>query len=327
MPTENKKAHWLKAAQDSLQKELDALSLVHQRLGDDFCRAVELIHQHPGKIVISGVGKSGHIGQKIASTFSSTGTPAIFMHAGEAVHGDLGIYQPGDPTILISKSGSHSEIVNLIPILKGFDSPLIAIVGNLNSAIARHADAILDASVPCEADPLGIVPTSSTLTTLAIGDALAAALMVENNFDARDFARFHPAGQLGRNLLKTVGDVMQKTHEVAWVSESMTLRQIVIAMTHHPQGAACVVDEQQRLVGLITEGDIRRALEQHEDFGHLTAKQIMVTEPSTTTADSSLADALKLMEDRPTQISVLPVLDKHTTKCIGLLRIHDAYQA
>ena len=192
MPTKEKKDAWLNAARDSLQKELDALSLVNQRLGEDFCRAVELIHQHPGKIVISGVGKSGHIGQKIASTFSSTGTPAIFMHASEAVHGDLGIYQPGDPTILISKSGSHSEIVNLVPILKEFHSPLIAIVGNLNSEIGRHADAILNASVPCEADPLGIVPTSSTLTTLAIGDALAAALMVENDFDNSDFARFHP---------------------------------------------------------------------------------------------------------------------------------------
>lgn len=316
----------LQAARDCLQYESKALAALESRLNGDFSNVVELIRNHPGKVVTCGVGKSGLIAQKVASTLCSTGTPAVFLHAAEAQHGDLGIYQPGDPTLLFSKSGSTAELVFLLPILKEFKSPIIAIVGNTRSEIARQADFVLDGSVCREADPLGLVPTSSALVALAWGDALASALMVANHFRGEDFVRFHPAGQLGKNLSLNVRDVMRKADEVAWISAETTLREIVMAMSRHPQGACCVVDENHRLIGLITDGDIRRLLEKVDDFREIRAHQFMTRNPLTIRDDAPLAEALRLMEDRPSQISVLPVIDSEQGQCIGLLRIHDAYQ-
>ncbi|WOO42155.1 KpsF/GutQ family sugar-phosphate isomerase [Rubellicoccus peritrichatus] len=316
----------LEIAGHCLRQEAEALQALQGRLGESFLKAVEMLRSHNGKIVICGMGKSGHIAQKIAATLSSTGTPTIFLHAGEARHGDLGIYHPGDPTILISKSGSTAEIVHLIPVLKDFNSPIIAIVGNLNSEIARCADAVLDASVAQEADPLGLAPTASTVTALAMGDALASALMAAKGFQGDDFARLHPAGQLGRNLLNRVADVMKTQDEVAWLSAEATLREVVIALTRFPQGACCVVDADSRLLGIITDGDIRRMMEKTDDFHGVRATDIMTADPITVLQGSSLADALKLMEDRPRQIYVLPVLDDDSSRCLGLLRLHDVYQ-
>ncbi len=316
----------LQAARQSMTVEAEALACLAERLDAEFLRAVDILHRHPGKIIISGMGKSGHIAQKIAATLSSTGTPAVFMHAGEARHGDLGIYHPGDPTILISKSGSTAELVHLIPILKDFDSQIIGIVGNTNSEIARHADAVLDASVCREADPLGLVPTSSIMTALAFGDALAAALITLKGFGGADFARFHPAGQLGRNLLNRVSDVMQPADKIAWVEGSQSLREVVIEMSRFPQGACCVGQPNRPLSGLITDGDIRRVLESVEDIRGITAETIMTRSPACIHEDAPLADAIKIMENRPRQISVLPVLRVDGGACVGLLRIHDAYQ-
>src|SRR4030042_1550671 len=198
-------AAWLSVARSVLQAESRAIAAAAARLDQCLARAVQLILDHQGKGGVTGIGKSGHIGQKIAATLASTGTPAVFLHAAEAVHGDLGIYTPGDPSILISKSGSTAELLRLIPVLRQFRSPLIAIVGNLNSPMAKQADIILDARVDREADPLNLAPTCSTIAALGWGDALAVALMMARRFTDIDFARYHPAGQLGRNLWLKVG--------------------------------------------------------------------------------------------------------------------------
>jgi len=316
----------VETARHAMKIEAEAIQVASERLNGDFSRAVEILAAHSGKIVVSGMGKSGHIAQKIAATFSSTGSPAIFLHPAEAAHGDLGVYTPGDPTILICKSGSTVELLRLIPILREFHSPLIGILGNLNSTLAREVDAVLDACVEREADPLDLAPTASAVVALALGDALAAALMTVRHFNAQDFARFHPGGQLGRNLWLHVADVMHSLERVGCVQPSNTLKDVVIAMTQFPLGAACVLDEQKRLVGIITDGDVRRALQKFDDIRLLKAEDVMVSKPITIAPDASLAIAVDRMEKRASQISVLPVVDGDGS-CLGLLRIHDIYQA
>jgi arabinose-5-phosphate isomerase len=318
--------NWREIAQAVLKAEAQALTAVAARLDDNLTKAVELLLAHKGKVVVSGIGKSGHVGQKIAATLASTGTPAVFLHAAEAVHGDLGIYTPGDPSILISKSGSTAELLRLIPILRQFRSRLIAIVGNLNAPIAKQADVILDAQVEREADPLNLAPTCSTTVALGLGDALAIALMMARRFTDQDFARYHPAGQLGRTLWLKVADVMHQNDAVAWVKPETPLRQVIITMSQRPLGAACVVQEDFRLLGLITDGDVRRVLLTHEDIRHLQAADCMTRRPTTISPEASLREATRLMEDRPSQISVLPVVDSQTQRCLGLIRIHDIYQ-
>lgn len=316
----------VETARQAMRIESDAIHIASERLNGGFTHAVELLAAYSGKIVVSGMGKSGHIAQKIAATLSSTGSPALFLHPSEAVHGDLGVYTPGDPTILISKSGSTVELLRLIPILREFHSPLIGILGNLNSTLAREVDAVLDACVEREADPLDLAPTASTTVALALGDALAAALMQVRNFRAQDFARIHPGGQLGRNLWLHVADVMHPLNKVACVRPSTTLRDVVIAMTQFPLGAACVLDDQNWLAGIITDGDVRRAFQKHDDIRLLTADQVMISKPITIAPESSLTLAVDRMEKRASQISVLPVVDA-SGACLGLLRIHDIYQA
>ena len=317
----------LHSARALLQAEASALAELATRLDGAFTQTVDLIAAHPGKVVLCGVGKSGLIGQKIAATLCSTGTPAIFLHAADAVHGDLGILQPGDPVILLSRSGTTAELVRLIPVLRSFKSPLIAIVGNTQSPLATQADVVLDIGARPEADPLGLVPTTSALLTLALGDALAAALMTKRGFGPSDFARFHPAGQLGRNLSLTVGEALQPLERCAVAKPGDSLRDTVIAMTRHPHGAACVLAADGTLAGLITDGDLRRALGRGVDLNSARAADIMTVNPIRAHAPMSLAEAARIMEDRPSQISVLPVTDAATGRCLGLIRIHDIYQA
>ena len=317
----------LHAARALLRAEAEALAELASRLDDTFTQAVELIVAHRGKVVLCGVGKSGLIAQKIAATLCSTGTPAIFLHAADAVHGDLGILQPGDPVILISRSGSTAELVRLVPVLRTFQSPLLAIVGNMQSPLAAQADIVLDIGARPEADPLGLVPTTSALLTLALGDALAAALMTKRGFAATDFARFHPAGQLGRNLLLTVGEAQQPLERCAVLAATDSLREAVIAMTRHPHGAACILGADGVLAGLITDGDLRRALSRGVDLNTATAGEVMTKNPVRAHPAMPLGEAARIMEDRPSQISVLPVTDPVTQRCVGLLRIHDIYQA
>lgn len=320
-----KKVDLSKVASQILKSEAQELLTAAERIDPAVVEASQVILKHSGKVVVCGLGKSGLIAQKMVATLCSTGTQAVFLHAAEALHGDLGIYAPGDPTILISKSGSTEELLRLIPFLKEFQSPLIGILGNTNAPLAQQVDVVLDASVSSEADPLGIVPTSSTTLTMAIGDALAAVLMTANGFQHEDFARFHPGGDLGKKLRLTVKDVMQPREKVALVGRAEKLREVVISMTEKPQGAALVMTADNRLEGIITEGDLRRCLATNGDIDTLTAEEVMTSDPVSILENAPLQDAISLMEDRTSQISVLPVVDEGQT-CAGLLRIHDVYQ-
>jgi len=316
----------LELGRNAILAESAALEIAARRLDASFSTAVELILSAPSKLIICGIGKSGHVGAKLASTFSSSGIPAIFLHAAEAIHGDLGVYQRGDPTIVLSKSGSTAEVLRLIPMLRKLQSPVIAILGNIDSPIAAEADLVIDASVVKEADPLNLMPTSSSTVSLALGDALASALIQVRGFSAEDFASFHPGGQLGRNLFMNVGDVMQSIDKVACAHADETLREVVIRMTKAPLGAACVLSKKSELEGILTDGDIRRLLSQDGDILAKRVGDCMTTSAVHVGAGMSLVDAIRLMEERSSQISVLPVVEEGSLKCLGLVRPHDVYQ-
>ncbi|MDR1413640.1 MAG: KpsF/GutQ family sugar-phosphate isomerase [Puniceicoccales bacterium] len=318
------------AAKNLLNAESDAIKLLASRLDENFQNALEILLNHTGKTIICGVGKSGHIAKKIAATFSSIGQPSVFLHPSEGAHGDLGVYSPGDPTILLSKSGTTDEILCLIPTLQKFQSKIISITGNANSPIARASDIVIDISFAAEADPLGIVPTTSSAVSLAVGDALAAELMARRSFTKQDFATFHPAGQLGRNLLLRVRDVMSPKSACAIVGAGTKLAEIVIAMTQFPLGAALVTDENEILLGIITEGDIRRSVKDENFFKDITAADMMSRSPKFVEEDDYIGDAIRIMESGHSQISVLPVLKKDEKSgrhlAAGILRLHDTYR-
>lgn len=310
-----------------MEIEAAAISTAARRLDGNLSRAVDLILAQSGKVVVTGLGKSGHVARKIVATLCSTGTPAVFLHAAEASHGDLGIYAPGDPTLMVSKSGSTAELLGMIPFLRDLPSHRIGILGNPGSPLAAQMDVVLDASVQRESDPDNLAPTASATVALSLGHALAVALMRARNFGVEDFSRFHPGGHIGRSVRLTAADALHGPDEVAWAKPDHTLKQVVIAMTHHPLGAACVADATGQLLGLITDGDLRRALQTHDDIRTLRAADVMTTNPITIGPEARLLDALRLMEDRPSQISVLPVVDPATRQCLGLLRVHDIYRA
>ena len=319
-------ADYLKAGIRVIEAEVAAMQELVGRLERGFSDAVEVLLNCRSKVVVTGLGKSGHIARKIASTLCSTGTPAVFLHASEAGHGDLGIYTPGDPVIAVSKSASTAELVHVAPVFKQKGSQLIGILGRKQGPLAELADIVLDASVIREADPLGIVPTASTITTLALGDALAGALMEARNLTEAEFARNHPSGQLGRNLQLTVADVMHSLPNCAVVEQNTSLKNLVISMTDYPLGAALIMDGKERLCGLVTDGDLRRALARDEDVRSMSAAHLMNSAPICIQPDASLQDAVCIMEDRPSQIAVLPVTEASTGRPLGLLRLHDVYQ-
>jgi arabinose-5-phosphate isomerase len=310
MQAKPQSSEWLEAAREAMEIEAEAIRAAGRRLDDNLERAVDMILAHRGKVVVTGLGKSGHVARKIVATLCSTGTPAVFLHAAEASHGDLGIYTPGDPTLMVSKSGNTAELMNLIPFLRDLPSQRIGILGNPQSPLAAAMDVVLDASVEREADPGNLAPTASATVALVLGHALTVALMRARNFSVDDFGRYHPGGE-----------------EVAWAWPEDSLKKVVIAMSHYPLGAACVVDSAGRLAGLITDGDLRRALRAHDDIRGLTAADVMTANPVTVSPHARLLDALRLMEDRPSQISVLPVTDPADGQCLGLLRVHDIYRA
>src|SRR5215831_15983517 len=315
---------WLAAARAAMQIESASIARAAERLDGALIQAVDLILAHPGKVVVTGIGKSGHIARKIVATLCSTGTAAVFLHPAEAVHGDLGIYTPGDPTILLSNHGASAELQALVPLLRQFRSPLIGILGNLASPLAAQMDVRLDASVEREADPHNLAPTASAVTALALGHAIAIALICARNFTPEEFGRFHPGGQLGRNLRLSVAAAMHTGDEVAWVAPDTALKDVIIAMTQRPMGGACVVNADGTLAGFLTDGDLRRALTNHDDIRTLRAADAMTSRPVTVGPDASLGQALELMERRRSQISVLPVVDTDG-RAAGILRIHDIY--
>jgi arabinose-5-phosphate isomerase len=324
VPSADSHQEWLAAARAAIQIEAASLTRAAARLDSELIRAVELILYHPGKVVVTGIGKSGHIARKIVATFCSTGTAAVFLHPAEAGHGDLGIYTPGDPTVLLSKNGTSQELRALVPILRDFHSPLIGILGNPASPLASEVDVRLDASVEREADPNNLAPTASAVTALALGHALAIALMRARNFTPAQFGRFHPAGQLGRNLRLSVRQAMHPVEEAAFVAPDASLKDVIIAMTSRPLGAACVIAPGGLLAGFLTDGDLRRALTTHDDIRALCAADAMTHSPVTIAPSATLAEALELMERRPSQISALPVVDE-SGRALGILRLHDIY--
>ncbi len=307
-----------------LETEAEAITLAAGRLDDSFASAVELIRRHSGKIVVTGLGKSGLVARKLAATLCSTGTPAVFLQPVDALHGDVGVYAEGDPTIFLSKSGTTTELLRLIPVVQELSSPLIGIMGNPSSPLAGEMGVVLDASIRAEADPYNLAPTASAAVAAAIGDALALAVMQARRGTLEDFARRHPAGQLGRNVRLTVGQVMHSGAEVAWARPDDSVKSVIIGMNRCPLGAACVTGPETQLLGIITDGDLRRALQNDDDIRLIRADQLMTVQPVTVSPEATLQTALRLMEDRPSQISVLPVVGNN--RCLGLVRLHDLYQ-
>jgi len=284
-------------------------------------QSIELLLNCASKIVVIGVGKSGIIANKIADTMTSTGTVAVFLHPTDALHGGLGVITRGDCIIALSNSGETDEILALLPALKSREVSLIAIVGNTNSTLGRNADVVLDASVDKEACPLNLAPTTSTTVALAIGDALAMTLMQAKNLTAEDFAANHPAGRLGKRLTLKVANLM---HESPNIAPEANWLEVVKAISKFALGAVNVVDSSGKLIGIVTDGDLRRTIEKTspENLANLNAAQMMTNNPTTANPEMLAFDALNIMENRPSQISVLPIVDE-SGAAVGLLRLHD----
>lgn len=310
---------------DLLRMESEAIAGTARRLGRaEVERAIELLAACRGKVVLIGVGKSGNIAQKIAATLTSTGTVAVFLHPSDASHGGLGLVARGDVVVILSNSGETAEVVDMLPHLQHRGVPIVAVVGNLASTLARRADVALDASVEQEACPLNLAPTTSTTVALAIGDALAMTLMQVKGFEAEDFAINHPAGRLGKRLTLRVGDLMHSGEENPTVRPDATLLEVVQALGRGRLGAVNVVDDAGQLAGIITDGDVRRTLQRCglADLEKLNSSAIMTRQPVVVSPELLAYAALQLMEDRPMQISALPVVAADG-RCIGLLRLHD----
>ena len=308
-----------------LRMEAEAVAEAARRLDRASVeRAVGLLAGCRGKVVVTGVGKSGNIAQKVAATLTSTGSPAVFLHPSDAAHGGLGLVSADDVVVVLSNSGETEEVVAMLPHLEHRGVPLVAVVGNTRSTLARRAAVVLDASVAQEACPLGLAPTTSTTVALAIGDALAMTLMRVKKFEAEDFALNHPAGRLGKRLSLRVADLMHGGAQNPTARAGAPLLEVVQAITRGGLGAVSVVDEDGRLAGIVTDGDVRRALERRglEGLGRLKADDIMTRRPVVAAPDLLAYAALKLMEDRPRQISVLPVADADG-RAVGLIRLHD----
>lgn len=310
--------------QELLRMEADAVMRAAARLDPaEVERAVGLLAGCRGKVVVVGVGKSGNVAQKIAATLTSTGTPAVFLHPSDAAHGQLGIVAPEDVVVILSNGGESAEIVELLPHLQHRRTPVVAIVGRLDSTLARRADVVLDASVEQEACPLNLAPTTSTTVALAVGDALAMTLMTVKGCTPEDFAMNHPGGRLGKRLTLRVCDVMHEGAENPSVRPEATLLDAVREIGRGGLGAVSVVDAGGRLVGIITDGDVRRALQRGRlaDLDGLSCGELMTREPVVVAPDTLAYAALRLMEDRPSQIAVLPVVEGG--RAVGLVRLHD----
>ena len=308
---------------ETLQIEAAAIEHLIPRINDEFVAAVKKIMRCSGRVVVTGMGKSGHVGRKIAATLSSTGTPSFFMHPAEAYHGDLGMLTEKDVLIAISNSGESSEIVNILPVVRRIGTEIIAMCGKRSSTLGQNCDYFIDIGVEREACPLGLAPTASTTATLAMGDALAMALMAEKKFTSNDFALFHPGGALGRKLLLTVGDVMHSGEDNPIVTVGATAKDALFEMTAKGLGAVSVVDKQNKFVGLVTDGIIRRALEKNRSFIDEPVEHIMFTTPLIISADKLAAAALSVMEKhKPRPVTVLPVIDEKNFP-VGMIHLTD----
>ncbi|HEX6295622.1 MAG TPA: KpsF/GutQ family sugar-phosphate isomerase [Burkholderiales bacterium] len=314
----------LELARQVLEIEAEAVHALAARIDERFLAAVDLIHKRSGRVVVSGIGKSGHIARKIASTMASTGTPAYFVHPAEASHGDLGMVEAGDVFIAISYSGASEELLQIVPLVKRRGAKLISITGNPESALARDADVHLDARVAKEACPLNLAPTASTTAALALGDALAVALLDARGFSAADFARSHPRGRLPRQALLHVSDVMRTGAELPAVPESASLTQAVREMTRGQIGMTAVVDAARRVAGVFTDGDLRRSLERGVQVDSATVRELMTRGARSIAPGALAAEAVQLMERY--KVNQLLVVDERG-ELVGALNMHDLFRA
>lgn len=315
----------IEQAKRVLRIEAEAISSMIERIGEDFLKAVEMLYSCEGRVVVTGMGKSGIIGKKIAATLASTGTPALFLHPAEGVHGDLGMITKGDVLLAISNSGETEELNRILPLIKRLNVRLISMTGGMNSTLAKASDVVLDVGVKEEACPLGLIPTASTTAALAMGDALAVALLEKRGFKEEDFAFFHPGGTLGKRLLLKVEDLMHRGKEIPKVREDTIMKDTILEISSKKLGMTSVVDSKGRLCGIITDGDLRRWLEKGEaDIFKTKAKDVMTKNPKTIEGDALAAKAVSIMEHY--SITSLIIVNKER-RPEGIIHLHDLLKA
>ena len=314
----------LKEAREVIRIEAQAVKSLSSRINADFAKTVELVSKCRGRVIVTGMGKTGIIARKIAATLSSTGTPSIWMHSAEAVHGDLGQVTKNDILIVISYSGETDETKRLLPLIKKIGSKMIAITGNKKSTLAKFSDIVLDVSVKREGCPLDLAPMASTTATLVMGDALAACLISKKGFQKEDFAFYHPGGSLGKKLLLRVKDVMRKGSNYPRVEENLQIKRVLLAITKARCGSACVLNKKEKLVGVFTDGDLRRQLESDSGLLEKKVKDVMTINPTTISKEKLAAEALRILQDK--KIDELPVIDEKN-KLVGLLDVQDLLKA
>lgn len=311
-------------AREVIKIEAQAIQRLSKKINNQFLKAIDLIVRSKGRVIVTGMGKTGIVGRKIASTLSSTGTPSIWMHSAEAVHGDLGQVTKNDVLIIISSSGGTEETLRLLPLVKKIGTKIIAMTGNLKSELAQHSDVVLDVSVEKEGCPLGLAPMASATATLVMGDALAACLIERKGFRREDFAFYHPGGSLGKKLLLRVRDIMRKGNHYAKVTTNAQVKNVLLAITRSRCGSACVVDKNGRLLGIFTDGDLRRHLESDSKILTRKVKEVMTKNPTTINEDKLAVESLRILEER--RIDEIPVVDRDK-KLVGLLDVQDLLKA
>ncbi|HUF90267.1 MAG TPA: KpsF/GutQ family sugar-phosphate isomerase [Gemmatimonadota bacterium] len=314
---------WLARARQTLIVEAESIRALEARIGPAFVEAVDRLFACRGRAIVTGMGKSGLVGRKIAATLTSTGTPSVYLHPAEGVHGDAGLAIKGDVVIALSKSGETGELLQLLGMFKRFDLPVVALVGAPGSTLARHADVVLDCSIAGEACPHDLTPTASSAAMLAMGDALAMALLTRRDFQPEDFAVFHPGGSLGKRLLLTVADVMVTGDDVPSVPVGATMREAIVEMAHK-RGTVPIVDEERRVVGVVTNGDLMRLMEETEQVFQIPVRKVMTKDPKTIAAATLAATAINQMENHG--IVALPVVDPDG-RLEGIVHLHDCMRA
>ena len=308
----------------ALEIEREAIEHISDKVNAQAALAVELIFSCKGRVIVTGMGKTGLVGRKIAATLASTGTPSFYLHPAEAIHGDLGVVTKDDIVIAVSNSGETDELIRILPHLKRIEVKIISLTGNLTSTLAQHSDIVIDVSVKREADPLGIAPTASTTATMAMGDAIAAALLKKRGFDKDQFAIFHPGGSLGKKLLWSVKDLMHTGNDVPVVKIAATVRQAICEISEKKLGATFILDDSQRLVGIFTDGDIRRLLEKDNNPLERSITEVMTLNPKTIKPEALAAEAVRIMEDNA--ITILPVIGEGE-RPFGIIHLHDLVKA
>jgi len=309
-----------KVAIEAIENELNSLQVLPNYIQSDFIQAIEIILQSSGRVVLTGIGKSAIIAQKISATLNSTGQPALFMHAADAIHGDLGMIQKDDVIIAISKSGNTPEIKALAPLLKQFGNTLIAIVGNLNSELAKLADLVIDTTVDKEACPNNLAPTTSTTAQLIMGDAIAVALLQLRNFSGQDFSKYHPGGALGKKLYLKCEEIATKNQKPS-VSHNAHWKDIIVNISENRLGATAVLDENNQIIGIITDGDIRRMLNKFEDLTQISAQDMMSAKPLTIDSDAMATEAAAIMQDK----KITQLIVTKNNSYFGFIHLHDLY--